>query len=269
MTLPGVARAPMQAITPIAARTVTVSVVSHLHGEQIMQLLCKLEALCHLHVGHVVVTINVPEPALVARIQSRPWAFELTLLQNPLPKGFGANHNAAFGHNKLDYFGVLNPDIDFEADPFTDLIAKLADPLAGCSFPIQLDMAGQLQDHARNTPSPAALLERYKLFGAAPQPQRPSKPDWVNGAFMLFRAGLFKQLGGFDQRYFMYCEDVDICFRLQLAGYALSRSEAKVTHAASRSSRGNVTHLAWHVLSLLRLWTSASYRNFSRFKQKQ
>jgi N-acetylglucosaminyl-diphospho-decaprenol L-rhamnosyltransferase len=259
MTPPGV--------TTTVMPTVTVSVVSHGHGDQVMQLLCKLHALCLLQVGRVVLTINVPEPTLVAQVKARPWAFDVTVLQNLQPKGFGANHNAAFVHSTLDYFCVVNPDIDFDADPFTDLIRGLADPLAGCSFPVQVDAAGQLQDHARSVPSPVALLERYSPFGVTRQAQPQTSPDWVNGAFMLFRAAVFRHLGGFDERYFMYCEDVDICLRLQLAGYRLSRSDVKVTHAAHRSSRVNVRHLAWHVVSLLRLWTSAPYRHFVRIKQ--
>ena len=257
-------------MTPIGVTpTVTVSVVSHGHGEQVMQLLCTLDALCALHVGHVVLTINVPEPTLVAQVQARHWAFELTVLQNPQPKGFGTNHNAAFGRSALAYFCVLNPDIDFEADPFTDLILKLARPLAGCSFPVQVDRVGRLQDHARSVPSPAALLGRYNPFGGARQALPQSSPDWVNGAFMMFRADVFRHVSGFDERYFMYCEDVDICLRLQLAGYGLSRSDVKVTHAAHRSSRVNPEHLALHVVSLLRLWTSPSYRKFNRLKQKR
>lgn len=249
--------------------TVTVSVVSHGHGDQVMQLLCTLHALCALHVGHVVLTINVPEPTLVTQVQARHWAFELTLLQNPQPKGFGANHNAAFGYSALDYFCVLNPDIDFDVDPFTDLILKLAAPLVGCSFPVQVDTAGRLQDHARSVPSPAALLGRYNPFGVTRQAQPQPRPDWINGAFMLFRADVFRLVSGFDERYFMYCEDVDICLRLQLAGYGLSRSDVKVTHAAHRSSRVNPQHLVWHVVSLLRLWTSSPYRKFNRLQQKR
>ncbi len=254
-------------MTPEVMPAVTVSVVSHGHGEQVMQLLAKLDALCLLHVGHVVLTINVPEPALVAQAQARPWGFELTMLQNPQPRGFGANHNAAFRHSTLACFCVLNPDIDFDTDPFADLVCKLADPQAGCSFPVQVNQAGQLQDHARSVPSPAALLARYNPFGRVRQATTP--PDWVNGAFMLFRASVYRRLGGFDERYFMYCEDVDICLRLQLAGLRLLRSRVKVTHAAQRSSRANLRHLAWHVASLLRLWTSAPYRSFLRIRQKR
>ena len=245
---------------------VSVSVVSHGHGEQVMQLLRTLHALCPVHVGQVILTINMPEPALLAQVEGRRWAFELTLLQNLQAKGFGANHNAAFERSTLAYFCVLNPDIDFVADPFADLLLKLAEPSAGCSFPVQVDLAGRLQDHARSVPSPAALLQRYNPFHTLPQAYPQSSPDWVNGAFMLFRSDVFRGVRGFDERYFMYCEDVDICLRLQLAGYVLSRSDATVTHAAHRSSRANFKHLAWHVVSLLRLWTSAPYLNFRRTK---
>ena len=245
---------------------VTVSVVSHGHGAHVMQLLGKIHALCPLHVGHVVLTLNIPEAALMAQLNARQWAFELTLLQNLQPKGFGANHNAAFAHHRLGYFCIVNPDIDFDQDPFGELIRSLADPLAGCSFPVQVDKAGHLQDHARSVPSPAALLERYNPLGVQRQVQTFPSPDWVNGAFMLFRTEAFRQLGGFDVRYFMYCEDVDICLRLQLAGYRLLPSAVQVTHAAHRNSRVNPRHLAWHMASLLRLWTSASYRIFMRMK---
>ena len=249
--------------------SVTVSVVSHGHGEQVLGLLSKIHALCPLHVGHVVLTLNVPEPTLLAQLDARQWAFELTLLKNLQPKGFGANHNAAFAHHRLRFFCVVNPDIDFDRNPFGELIRPLADPLAGCSFPVQVDEAGHLQDYARSVPSLAVLLRRYSPLGVQRQAQTLPNPDWVNGAFMLFRTDVFRQLDGFDERYFMYCEDVDICLRLQLAGYHLSCSEARITHAAHRNSRVNPRHLMWHVASLLRLWRSTSYRQFLCLTRRQ
>ena len=241
---------------------VTVSVVSHGHGAQLVLLMQKLEALCLLHVQQVILTINVPEPDLIAAINSQSWTFMLTIIQNHTSQGFGANHNAAFKQARLDYFCVLNPDIDFDVDPFPELISHLEQPLVGCAFPVQLDEDGQIQDYARKLPSPSALLLRY--LGLEGKTKIVSQPDWVNGAFMLFPAKIFSQLKGFDEGYFMYCEDVDICLRLQLADYKLAQANAKVTHAAHRNSRINFRHLAWHISSLVHLWNSATYRQFSR-----
>ncbi|MBC7489179.1 MAG: glycosyltransferase family 2 protein [Glaciimonas sp.] len=243
-----------------ASANVAVSVVSHRHGAHLFKLMCKLEMHCLNHVGHVVLTVNVPEPVFVKELNARDWSFRLTILQNQEPQGFGANHNAAFKQASLNYFCVLNPDIDFDVDPFSELLSKLEQPFTGCAFPVQLDEVGQIQDYARALPSPSALFARY--VGLKINPQSLSQPDWVNGAFLLFPSKIFSQLKGFDERYFMYCEDVDICLRLHLAGYRLAQSNAEVTHAAHRNSRINFRHLAWHISSLLRLWVSSPFWRF-------
>lgn len=245
-----------------ASPDVAVSVVSHGHGQQLFQLLCTLENLCARHLGHVIVTLNIPEPDLLQRLNAKVWSFKLTTLQNPHAKGFGSNHNAAFQMAGLDYFCVMNPDIDFSEDPFPELKFRLIDRSIGCSFPVQIDVAGEIQDYARKLPSPPALLARY-LFPDVRGHAR-EKPDWVNGAFMFFPTAIFVQLNGFDERYFMYCEDVDICLRLQCAGYGLGQTDGRVIHLAQRSSRFNFQHLTWHVGSLFRLWLSSPYRQYSR-----
>ncbi|MHB1409853.1 MAG: hypothetical protein ACYCXC_09705 [Acidovorax defluvii] len=58
----------------------------------------------------------------------------------------------------------------------------------------------------------------------------------------------------------MYCEDVDLCLRLRLAGLALVRAPVQVVHAGQRASHRRWAHLRWHVQSLLRLWRSPVYR---------
>ncbi len=81
---------------------------------------------------------------------------------------------------------------------------------------------------------------------------------------MAFKSTVFRELGGFDERYFMYCEDVDICLRMQLAGYSLARADATVIHHTQRQTLKNLKHLAWHIRSLLRLWNSAAYKEFKK-----
>lgn len=244
--------------------SVSVSVVSHGHGVQLFGLMCKLESLCLKYVTHVVLTINVPEPDLVSLLSAKVWTFKLIIIKNKVKKGFGSNHNAAFKLCYSRYFCVLNPDVDFDIDPFPQLLAKFSSSIIGCIFPIQIDVDGKTQDYARKLPSPIALFRRYFRLGG--HQCEVVDPDWINGAFLLFRANVFAQLKGFDERYFMYCEDVDLCLRLQLVGFKFFQSDAIVTHAAHRNTRVNFRHLMWHMVSLLRLWLSVSYRQFSRAK---
>ncbi|MFD0666749.1 glycosyltransferase family 2 protein [Ramlibacter sp. MAHUQ-53] len=241
----------------LALPCVTLSVVSHGHGTDVLQLLADVARHSARIVEQVIVTLNVPEPELSAALESAEWPFEVVLLANTARQGFGANHNAAFERCRTAYFGVLNPDIRFSSDPFMPLLGHLQEPRTGCAYPLQACGEGEAFDPARELPTPASLLRRH-LGGAgrgAPQAR-----EWTNGAFMLFRSSVFRRLGGFDTRYFMYCEDVDICLRLQDLGFALDGApEVVVAHRAAHASRRDLRHLGWHLRSLWRLWTSGTF----------
>ena len=90
--------------------------------------------------------------------------------------------------------------------------------------------------------------------------QRESQVDWVNAACLVLPQPVWQALKGFDEAYFMYCEDVDLCLRLRRSGWELSRAAVRVVHAGQRASHRRWDHLYWHVTSLLRLWRSPAYR---------
>lgn len=232
------------------APTVTVSVVSHGHGSLVANLLSDLAALDRVELD-VVVTLNVPED-----LSAVPRALVGELIHNSSPKGFGANHNAAFRRARGDVFCVLNPDIRIDTDPFGALGAELADPRVGVAAPLVVDAAGEPEDSARRFPTAASLAG--KLFGHAPHLDypigaEPFSPDWVAGMFMVFRREVFASVGGFDERYFLYYEDVDLCRRLRRGGYDVRFVPgARVTHLARRESRRSLRHLGWHLTSVTR-----------------
>jgi GT2 family glycosyltransferase len=105
------------------------------------------------------------------------------------------------------------------------------------------------------------LWARYRLRGQRRELAAGDAPEWVNAAFMLLRGEAFASVGGFDEGYHMYCEDVDLCLRLQLAGWRLARaSDAVVEHAARRASHRNARHLFWHLSGVWRLWRSLTWQ---------
>ena len=78
--------------------------------------------------------------------------------------------------------------------------------------------------------------------------------------FLLFPRASFEALGGFDQRYHLYCEDVDICARVRLQGHdVVLCPRAKVIHHAQRSSHGSFKYFRWHLTSIARLFLSPVY----------
>ena len=196
-------------------------------------------------------TQNIPEPVDYA---TADWPFPVRVVRNGRPKGFGANHNAAFALSKGRYFCVLNPDVRLRGDPFPRLQSVLDDEGTGVVAPRVVNPSSVAEDNARPFPTIVSLAKKA-LFGASahePAGQGPPEaPDWVAGMFMLFRRDSFERVGGFDDRFFLYYEDVDICARLRQAGYAV-RVEPGVTviHDARRQSHRSLRYARWHMSSM-------------------
>ena len=216
------------------------------------------------------ITLNKPEPELERSLRQTPWSFDVRIIKNPKPLGFGANHNQAFAHAQAlgqgDWFVVMNPDVLWPANAqlFWKQLAHDAWPAnVGLLCPQQTTADAALQDFARKLPTPWGLLFRSvsRLLRLQPSgvAHAVEAADWVNGACMVWRAPVFAALGGFDERYHLYGEDVDICLRLQLAGYTMAAAPVAVVHHAQRQTGRSWQHLAWHVSSLAKLWASASF----------
>jgi len=228
---------------------IAVSIVSHQHGVLVDSLLYRLSEISSPHVARVILTQNVPEA--MPREPDAGWSFSLEVVRNDFPQGFGANHNKALKNAREDFFCIMNPDVVlFENDIFERLLYAASSDCAGCIYPRQIDEDGKLQDIERDIPTFFSLLMRY----ARRRPE--TGRDWVNAAFLLLPSKVWRALGGFDVRYFMYCEDVDFCLRLRLLGWKLVAAPVTVGHAGQRASHRNARHFFWHVSSLLRLWTS-------------
>jgi N-acetylglucosaminyl-diphospho-decaprenol L-rhamnosyltransferase len=230
---------------------ISISIVSHKQGMLVKNLLDDLRAHCDTTL-EVILTINVKEdlPFDVAE-----FGFPIRVVTNASQRGFAANHNAAFKLAKAVYFCVLNPDIRLERNPFPALIGVLADPVVGAVAPLIVGPSGQVEDSARRFPTPVSILKKA-LFGVH-RPEyaiadTPFFPDWIAGMFLVFRSEVFRLASGFDERYFLYYEDVDLCWRLRRRGYraALVPSVCAI-HDARRESHQNARYLVWHASSML------------------
>lgn len=235
--------------------SLTISIVSHGHADLVQALVERLSARHEGQVAHVVITHNLPESALTAL--ATPPAFRVTELFNPTPQGFGTNHNRAFDHCETAFFCVLNPDVELPpGELWTSLLEVARIGGTGCAYPQLLNLDGSVQDNEREVVTPWALVRRHLL-------RRPQAwVDWVSAAFWVVPSAVYRSIGGFDERYFMYCEDTDFCLRLRLAGRSLRRAPVRVVHAASRSSRRPGKLLARHLRSLFRLWTGVALRHY-------
>jgi N-acetylglucosaminyl-diphospho-decaprenol L-rhamnosyltransferase len=241
---------------------ITLSIVSHGHGNLVIEFAKKLATTSIDRAIRLIITVNSPKLDNIEKelipINSRT---EIVFIRNSVPLGFGENHNRAFKHCNSNFFCIVNPDIDLISDPFPILIGAFTDPKVGLVYPSQIDGKSEALDFERVLVTPTSILRRHVLRQQQWIHEYQSI-DWVNGAFMMFSSAVYKELGGFDERYYMYCEDVDICLRLQLAGYKLKLANVKVIHNTQRKTLKNIAHLSWHFRSLFRLWFSTSYKAY-------
>jgi N-acetylglucosaminyl-diphospho-decaprenol L-rhamnosyltransferase len=234
----------------------TISIVSHGYGHLLADLLQDLNAQLGLASCAVMITWNAPELETVdeqALVASCVWP--VSFVRHAQRQGFAENHNQAFANAAEGVWAVLNPDVRLGADWALKSMEALADAGAGLAFPRQQDAQGQAQDYKRGLVTPWALVARHVLKIR----KKAKRVDWVSGCCVAFRSKVYRQLGGFDERYFLYCEDVDICLRVQLLGYRLAELDCAVLHDARRATLKNGQHFRWHVRSLLRLWCSKAF----------
>jgi len=235
--------------------SVCLSIVSHSQATLIHPLLLDLARLPQRNF-EVFVTINVPEDEHLYR--GHP--FPLRIIRNATPKGFGANHNAAFVESNSKFFAVVNPDIRIQSLNFQDLLSPFMNQRVAAVAPLVISSEGKVEDSARRFPTLWRFGKRLLFRQRTPDymvEKIPYSVDWVAGMFMVFNADAYRQVCGFDdRRFFMYLEDADICCRLRRIGWdVLMNPSVIVTHNAQRASRRNLKHMRWHILSAVRYLT--------------
>lgn len=244
----------------------TVSIISHGHGDKVLATLESLAAQMGPRPYRVVLTLNQPECIDYLRRAPASLRRRLTVLHVSAQRSFAENHNRALLAARTRGVLALDPELTFIDDVLPEIEQILAEPHWAMAAPRAYTRSGAMEDNARRMVTPQTLLRRYLAAQrmtdyCAPSRQGPIPVDWLAGLFMAMRSDVFRSVNGFDKRYRLYCEDVDLCLRIRAAGYHLALlPELRVTHPAGRRTLRHPQHLAWHSMSMLRLWTSPAYR---------
>lgn len=182
--------------------------------------------------------------------------------------GGGANRGADCISGAAQALLVLNPDTIVQPGAIKAMVEVLeADPEVGIVGPRLENPDGSLYPSARRFPSLVESLghgflvrvapsnrwtRRYQMLDA--EPERARYVDWISGACFLIRRSTWDAIGGFDESYFMFLEDVDLCWRSGRAGWrVVYEPAARVTHVVGVSRRRHPYRMALaHHRSLLR-----------------
>ncbi len=191
-----------------------------------------------------------------------------TYIYNYSNLGFGSGHNIALSLSQKDnapYHLVMNPDVSF--DPATlDILVQFMDdhPDVGLVMPKILYPDGTLQHLCKLLPTPVDLIGR-RFFPFLPWCQRRNEiyelrftdynktitVPFLSGSFMLLRRQAVQEVGSFDERFFLYMEDADLCRRIGAKYKTVYFPQAQIYHTYSKASYHKIHIMYQHIKSAI------------------
>ena len=174
--------------------------------------------------------------------------------------GFAYAMNQGLKNATGDILVIMNPDVRIQKGLLEMLSYFQSQKKIGIIAPKIVNKCNVLQDSFREFITPQNFLLRHlkRLFSKAEigTDEKPKDVDWVIGAFMMTSRSAYEKVGGMDDKYFMYCEDMDWCKRMHLQGYSvIYYPQTVIEYEGTRSARHSWKY-AWIFLkSLFRYWT--------------
>lgn len=247
-----------------------ISIVSHGNDDDIINNY-NLQNISLLDDVTVIIRDNVSSQALERYCVDKSFKYN----SSGICLGFGANNNINFkiasdlGMSKEDWFVLFNPDLDISAEMINKLSGSLSDFHAQI-FSINLyfdEKFSEMEHSLRKFPTFVSFFNILKGKSFT-EPYDKSNledgaiVDWAAGSFLVFKSELYEKLNGFDEKYFMYFEDVDICYRAnKIYGQGVVYLKGvKATHEGGYQNRNIFSkHFRWYFYSLVRFLIKSAF----------
>jgi N-acetylglucosaminyl-diphospho-decaprenol L-rhamnosyltransferase len=240
--------------------TVAAVVISHGAGAELGDCLYALTP----QVDELVVVANLPGEPI------GPLPPGAHVVANERPRGYAANANQAIAQTHAPYVIVANPDTRAEPGTVETLRAFMEEhPACGIAGPEMRYPDGSWQPSRRRFPTVIGTLVRrtplrilfpprqrqrsYYLLDE--RPAEPVETDWMLGAFLMLRRQMLDELGGFDEGFRLYGEDIDLSYRAAKARWErwyVPQAVVEHRHAAVSDRRFLTRHTLWHWRSIFR-----------------
>ena len=223
---------------------VSIVIVTHNHSQFIEACLTScFNALQYIH-GEIILVDNCSIDGTKEIIKK--FEKNVHIIHNTFREGFATNNNKAIKMARGSYILILNPDTSFSPNTLKDLfeLAQKIDNL-GLLAPQLVFPNGDVQHSCRHFPTLWAFItrrtplrvflqnsrlnEKHLMFGQIKDGE--TKVDWVLGACMLIPMSVFDKIGLFDEKYFLYVEDIDLCYRIHQAGLdVIYTDKSRIVH---------------------------------------
>lgn len=170
-------------------------------------------------------------------------------------RGFAASNNVALAEARGRYVLLLNPDVEIRSGTLGMLVSAMdARPKLGMASVIQRGDSGELLPSIRRFPSPlrslgeALFAAHWPVLRSLQEPEvrasryeREGEVDWLVGAFLIARREAVQAVGPLDERFFLYSEEIDWCYRFRQQGWPVAHLPGMaVTHHCGAGAHGEL-----------------------------
>ena len=188
--------------------------------------------------------------------------------------GFGKGHNKVLDIIDSEYHAIVNPDILFCEDSFTKIVEWMdLNKDVGMTIPLITDEQGNRQQVYRKELTVFDMFNRMVLKEAFKKRAKqhtlqnmdytkPFEVPFGQGSFLVIKTNLYKQIKGFDDQFFMYVEDADLCKRVNQISKLMYYPDTKVIHKWEKGSHKNKTLLKYHIQSMIYYFKKWGWRIF-------
>ena len=181
--------------------------------------------------------------------------------------GFGKGHNLALQYlsTDSDIHMIINPDIYFDSHEITQFLHwfKNSEDIA-LAVPKVLYEDGTYQPIVRDIPTITTLIKRKLGISSDEWPESKltsvQEIPFAHGCFYTFKTETFKKLHGFDERFFLYMEDLDIFIRAKKYGKTVINPDFKIYHEHRKGSSKNFKLFLWHLSSAIKFFIKYNFR---------
>lgn len=187
--------------------------------------------------------------------------------------GFGKGHNLAFKNlkKKSDIHMIINPDVYFYSDEINSFLSW---------FYVQKEISlsttkvcypdGKNQNIIRNVPTVIDLIKRKLKIASGElyiEDNCIKEVPFAHGCFFIFKTEVFEKLGGFDERFFMYMEDLDIFLGAKKYGKTVINTNYKIYHEYRKGSSKSLKLLFWHISSAIKFFFKYKNVNLNNYNK--
>lgn len=246
----------------MSSQSVSISIVTYNDEECIGNLLDSINEIIKYEDYHIFLIDNGSrdETLQIARDKTD----NITIIETKSNVGFGAGHNKVLDLIQSKYHVILNPDITFKYDVIGQMVSYLdSNPDIGMISPKILHPGGAVQILPKKDPRPIYMLARRSKLRALTKYKDEYEMteagadtaydiEFASGSFMFLRTELFKKVGGFDERYFLYLEDADLSRKARQHARVQYNPSFVVYHHWQQAGAKHLKYFFIHVASMIK-----------------